>query len=109
MTASDATVLTPLAEVQARAALEPEFRAALLADPRGTLAAAGIPVPESVAIRIEPAQSAQELIVSIPPAVSEDTELSEDALAGASGGFTPALVTIPIAGFIVGHESRKWF
>ncbi|MBM9466145.1 NHLP leader peptide family RiPP precursor [Nakamurella leprariae] len=76
-------------DLQVKAATDPEFRAALFADPRAALAAEGIQLPDDLTVRVVES-TPQQVVLSIPAPVSEDVELGEDALAGASGGTTPA-------------------
>jgi hypothetical protein len=72
-------------ELLTRSATDPEFRAALLADPRAALSAEGVAVPAEIAIRVVESGPG-EMVLALPPAVADDEELSEDALAAASGG-----------------------
>ncbi|MTD16848.1 hypothetical protein GIS00_23215 [Nakamurella sp. YIM 132087] len=91
MTESVAPQVSVVEQVQLRAAVEPEFRSALLADPRTTLRESGIAVPEQISIRIEES-GADEFVLTLPPAIAPGGELEEDVLAGASGGLTPGIV-----------------
>jgi hypothetical protein len=79
--------LSPLQEIQLRAAVEPDFRARLLADPRAVLAEAGLEVPTAVEIAVEES-TADRLVLALPPAVDADelSELSEDELGATQGG-----------------------
>ncbi|MTD13983.1 NHLP leader peptide family natural product precursor [Nakamurella sp. YIM 132087] len=93
LSAAPATETTPapLDLVRARAAFDPEFRAALLADPRAVLAEAGVVVPETISITV--AESTDDnLVLALPPVVDESAELTEDGLADVSGGATPMVV-----------------
>ncbi|MTD16838.1 hypothetical protein GIS00_23165 [Nakamurella sp. YIM 132087] len=80
--------LSVVEQIQLRAAVEPEFRAAVLADPRAVFAEYGVQIPEAVAVRTVES-GAEEFVLAIPAAVDVDGELSEDALAGTSGGLSP--------------------
>ncbi|MBM9468909.1 NHLP leader peptide family RiPP precursor [Nakamurella leprariae] len=72
-------------ELLTRSATDPEFRAALIADPRAALSAEGVVVPAEVGITVVESVPG-EMVLALPPAVSDDEELSEDALAGAAAG-----------------------
>lgn len=75
-------------ELQLRAANDPEFRAALLADPRAVLVEAGAALPDDLGIRIVES-TAEELILCIPPELPEGVEIDEDVLADTAAGITP--------------------
>lgn len=75
-------------ELQLRAANDPDFRAALLADPRAVLSEAGAELPEGVAVKIVES-TAQELVLCIPPELPEGVEVDEDVLADTAAGITP--------------------
>ena len=77
-----------LAEIQAKAARDQSFRAALLRDPHSALASEGIEVPARVEVTVVEA-TPQRVTLVIPPAVAGE-ELDEDALAGSAGGTMPA-------------------
>lgn len=79
-----------LTELQMKAATDPAFRAAVQADPRAALAAEGLELPADVTVRVVES-TPEELVVAIPPAVPQDVELSEEGLAGVSGGTGPIL------------------
>ncbi|MBM9466146.1 NHLP leader peptide family RiPP precursor [Nakamurella leprariae] len=82
-----------LEDLNLRAATDPEFRAALLADPRRVLAELGLELPAEVSVRVVES-TVTDLRIALPPALPDDVELSEDALADASGGTTPVLPII---------------
>jgi hypothetical protein len=92
-----------LASIQARAALDAEFRARLIGDPRAVLAELGVELPPGMRVTVQEAADARELLVTLPPAFTpagtDDDLLSEDALSEATGGLTP-FAFIP-AGFAV--------
>ncbi|MTD16849.1 hypothetical protein GIS00_23220 [Nakamurella sp. YIM 132087] len=96
---------SPLEQIQLRAAVEPEFRSALMSDPRTTLRKSGIEVPEQISIRIEES-AADEFVLALPPAIDPEAELDEDALAGASGGFTPAFLYVGVV--VAGTLGAVW-
>lgn len=80
-------------EIIRRAVLEPAFRAALQADPKGTLEAAlGKPLPDNVAVEVLQEQP-QKIYLVLPLAVAEaesappsDQPLPDDELDQISGG-----------------------
>ncbi|MBM9465915.1 hypothetical protein [Nakamurella leprariae] len=77
-----------LQELRRRTAVDAAYRAEVLADPRAALLAAGVPVADGVRVRVVEVAPHQ-VVLPLPPVVSDDVELSEDLLAGASGGATP--------------------
>jgi hypothetical protein len=88
-----------LQELQAKAAHDEAFRAALLRDPYGTLAGEGIEVPAGVEVTVVEATPERVTLV-LPPPVADD-ELDEDALAGSAGGtvgWTAIFNTYPCPG-----------
>ena len=88
-------------ELQLKAATDAEFRARLLADPAGTLAAEGVEVPEGVGVRVvEP--TADEILLSIPPVLPEGTEIDEDALIETAAGSTPACAVGTVCALLFG-------
>lgn len=101
-------------ELQLKAATDPEFRARLVADPATELAAIGIELPEGMAVRVIES-TPEEIVLSIPAALPEGTEVDEDSLADAAAGTNPLLVALPVAagmwsfvaGHIVGKEVRR--
>ncbi|MTD13982.1 NHLP leader peptide family natural product precursor [Nakamurella sp. YIM 132087] len=84
-----------LQELYSRSAVDPEFRASLIADPHAVLAAAGIEVPAD--LEIDVVESTPEHIVLTVPPLLEDMELTDDQLAAADGGVGPFL----ILGFVI--------
>jgi hypothetical protein len=70
-------------DLQLRAATDEVFRSALLADPRGTLAAEGVEIPSEVEIRVIEATATTVSIV-IPPLV--EGELHAALLENVAGG-----------------------
>ncbi|MFT4306211.1 MAG: NHLP leader peptide family RiPP precursor [Microbacterium sp.] len=72
-------------EVRRRAATDERFRAALLAEPRETLAAEGIEIPEQVSIRVVESTT-EDVFIDLPPL--SDRRLSEEELGALSGGFS---------------------
>jgi hypothetical protein len=82
-----------LQEIQAKAARDGGFRAALLRDPYGALAGEGIEVPAGVEVTVVEATPERVTLV-LPPLVT-DGELDEDALAGSAGGTAYATVFVP--------------
>ncbi|MBM9466148.1 NHLP leader peptide family RiPP precursor [Nakamurella leprariae] len=78
-------------EIIIRSATDPAFRAALLADPKAVLTEHGITLPDDVEVRIEES-TPTEFVLAVPPALPEDLELDDDALAQASAGTGPLLI-----------------
>ncbi|MFT4306213.1 MAG: NHLP leader peptide family RiPP precursor [Microbacterium sp.] len=72
-------------EVRVKAATDAEFRKALLADPRATLVAEGIEVPEDVEIRVVES-TAEEVFIDLPPL--GDGALGEEELDAVAGGWS---------------------
>ncbi|GAB1394983.1 hypothetical protein MASR1M60_31470 [Rhodocyclaceae bacterium] len=72
----------PMQQLIAKCWADEAFKQKLLADPAATLKAAGIAVPEGGTVRVVE-NTAQEVTLVIP---ARPTELSDDELAGASGG-----------------------
>ena len=72
-------------EVMARAFTDEEFKARLLADPKGVLQSEGIVVPEGLEIR---AVQNTESVVYLPIPSRPTDELSDEALEQVSGGAT---------------------
>ncbi|MFT4306214.1 MAG: NHLP leader peptide family RiPP precursor [Microbacterium sp.] len=75
--------MTTIGDVRIKAATDERFRSALLADPRATLTAEGIEVPEGVAIHIAES-TPQEVVLSLPPFVGD--RIDEEQLADITGG-----------------------
>jgi hypothetical protein len=84
-----------LTEVQQRAGTDAEFRARLTSDPHTALAEHGLTIPAQMSVDVIEC-TPEHLVLSLPPAVdldaTADDELSEDQLAGATGGFSPAVL-----------------
>lgn len=95
--------MTSTETIEMRAATDPEFRAALVADPKAVLASLGIVFREGVEVSVEES-TPTELVLCLPPAIETDVELSEDAMAGVAGGTTPLTVfaTVPISAISTG-------
>jgi hypothetical protein len=72
-------------ELMIKSATDFAFRAALLADPRRVLTEQGVAVPADVTVRVVES-TRTELVIAIPPAVAENADLDDDALAGVTGG-----------------------
>ena len=72
-----------VADVIARATTDEDFRAALVADPRGVLVAAGVELPDGLEVRVLENSAAHTHFV-LPSA----GELGDEILAGAAGGST---------------------
>ncbi len=68
------------------AVVDAEERERFLADPRGTLAAAGLQLPDWFRITATEGD-APELSITLPPLVESDGDLSDEQLAGVSGGW----------------------
>lgn len=62
-----------------------DARARFLADPRAVLAAAGLVVPDWVAVTASEGD-APELAIMLPPLLDPDAELSDEHLTAVSGG-----------------------
>lgn len=73
------------AEIVSRAWSDPDFRAKLKSDPKGTLAAVGLDVPDNLAVTVlsEPADALQ---VVLPPKPTGSAELEESELMEVAGG-----------------------
>jgi hypothetical protein len=85
MTASP--LAAELQQLLARCRNDPAFQAQLLAQPRDTLAAAGITLPEGVEVRVLQS-TADKVYLPVPPRA--DT-LSDDELSGVAGGVSVGL------------------
>lgn len=70
-------------EIQRRSAVDGAFRSALQSDPKGTLAAEGIHVPEGVTVKVIEA-AYNRLPIVLPPVLKG--ELSDEALMSMVGG-----------------------
>lgn len=81
MTASP--LAAELQQLLARCRNDPAFQAQLLAQPRDTLAAAGIALPENVEVRVLQS-TPDKLYLPVPPRPADT--LSDDELAGVAGG-----------------------
>ncbi|MTD13981.1 hypothetical protein GIS00_08495 [Nakamurella sp. YIM 132087] len=110
MTTIEKASVPTLDDIRIRAGFDPQFRARLIADPRGTLVAEGVDVPEGLTVSVVEPTRPDEFVLDLPPVLQQDddAELTEDALSGASGGISPWALVIPIA-FVLGVESKKWF
>jgi hypothetical protein len=75
--------LGPVQRLQLRAAIDSDYRAAVLADPRAALAELGFEVPESISIDVQ-SSTATTFVLALPPVV--DGELGDEELAEATGG-----------------------
>lgn len=70
--------------VRDRLAADPEFRAALLADPRGALSGlVGMDIPDAVTVEVHE-ESLTAIHLVVPPVASQ--ELSDDDLEAVAGG-----------------------
>jgi hypothetical protein len=69
----------------APALTDADARAAFLADPRSALAAAGLDVPDWIAVTAREGD-APELTLVLPPAIDPDADLHDEHLAAVSGG-----------------------
>jgi hypothetical protein len=69
----------------APALTDPDARARFLADPRSALAAAGLAVPDWIAVTAREGD-APELTITLPPLLDSDAELSDEHLTAVSGG-----------------------
>jgi hypothetical protein len=78
------------AEIVSRAWSDPDFRAKLESDPKGTLAVAGLDVPDSLKVSVlcEPADVLQ---LVLPPRPKGTEELAESELSAVAGG-SPGLI-----------------
>jgi hypothetical protein len=96
--------LTPLQQLQVRAATDAALRARITADPRATLAEFGLEVPDDIRLRVvqvptslqaeqvpHPVVDPDEQLLLLPY-VDGDTEMSEGDLEQATGGFPPLVV-----------------
>lgn len=77
-----------LQEIQQKAAIDGAFRAALLAEPKATLASVGLDVPEGITVDVIEAEY-NRLPIVLPPV--QRGELSDDALATMVGGSAQAV------------------
>jgi hypothetical protein len=80
----------------APALTDADARAAFLADPRSALAAAGLDVPDWIAVTAREGDT-PELALVLPPLLDMDGELSEEQLAVVSGGCSSCAVCGPDA------------
>lgn len=99
-------------EIRVKSLKDTEFRQQLLADPKSAIEAAmGINIPENLEIKVME-ESASHLILTVPPALPENTnDLSEEQLQAVAGGATPAAAATVVAGAItsnVVNEITKW-
>ena len=62
-----------------------QARARFLTDPRAVLAAAGLAVPDWIAVTAQEGD-APELAITLPPLLDSDAELRDEHLAAVSGG-----------------------
>ena len=69
----------------APALTDADARARFMAEPRGALAAAGLILPDWIAVTAREGD-APELAVTLPPLLDADAELNEEQLAAVSGG-----------------------
>jgi hypothetical protein len=81
-------VALTLQEIQQKAAIDGAFRAALLAEPKATLASVGLDVPEGITVDVIEAEY-NRLPIVLPPV--QRGELSDDALASMVGGAAQAV------------------
>jgi hypothetical protein len=79
-------------EIVANALADPAYRAALEADPRAVLEAAGLPLAEDARVVVLASAPTEALPPGVVPFVLEPTtdDLSEDDLAAIAGGSTSA-------------------
>jgi hypothetical protein len=92
-------VAVTLQEIQQKAAVDSAFRSALMADPKATLASAGLDVPEGITVDVIEA-GYNRLPIVIPPVQSG--ELSDDALASMVGGSAQAAAGAAFVTGIIG-------
>lgn len=72
--------------IRERLASDPDFRGAMLADPRGTLSAlVGIELPEAIDVEVHE-ESLTHLHITLPAADLAGAELSDDSLEMVAGG-----------------------
>jgi hypothetical protein len=69
----------------APALTDADARARFLTDPRAVLAAAGLAVPDWIAVTAQEGD-APELTITLPPLLDPDAELSDEHLTAVSGG-----------------------
>ena len=79
-------------EIRVKSLKDAEFRQQLLANPKSAIEAAmGVNIPENLEIKVME-ESANHLILTIPPELSDSAnELSDKQLEAITGGATPAL------------------
>lgn len=77
-----------LQELQIKAATDEKFRAALVRDPRGTLATQGVELPDDVEVEIIGASRTTLPIVIPRPS---NGEITEEALKDVAGGGLPVV------------------
>jgi hypothetical protein len=79
MAANTQPEITALQQVQLRSALDAQFRARLLADPRAVLAEAGVEVPDAVDVEVR--ESTQDtFVLALPPTTEELTAAELDGI-----------------------------
>jgi hypothetical protein len=71
----------------APAVTDAQARERFLADPKAVLVAAGLELPEWFTVSAREGDAA-ELTITVPALLDPDADLSEEQLAGISGGFT---------------------
>jgi hypothetical protein len=98
-----------MAEIEYRAVVDPEFRSALIADPRGALVGLGVPLADDVTVTPVPA-GPSEFVLELPPPVTGDLDLSDGLLrdvGGAGAGLLLATIAIPAGSFLTGFSIAK--
>jgi hypothetical protein len=86
--------------IYARSATDLQFRAALLADPRATLAELGLPLPADMTVSVVES-TGDTLKLPIPPLATEG-ELADDELAQVNGGVFPVFMALGLGLSAVG-------
>jgi hypothetical protein len=99
-------------EIRVKSLKDPKFRQQLLENPKSAIEVAmGVNIPETLEIKVIE-ESANHLILTVPPALPESANsLSEEQLEAVAGGATPAVVGTMVTGAIAGNavnEITKW-
>lgn len=96
-------------DLMVAATTDDDFRQALLADPKKVLTDQGFPIAEAQSVRIEESRE-DEVVFVLPPALPDDVEIDDDALASVAGGTSPLVIAavtggvFGVGGFVAGYK-----